>query len=186
MLSHFHNFAKSQNFLIGASLVRISIALLLLYHYLIHYFQRYFLWSDSGVNVYEPKEAAFSLYNFNNSLAYFDLIYHLGIIVTIIYLLGYKGRIISIINYIFYFSLYNRTVHISDGGDNLLIICMLFLLFANTTAYFSLDAKKHQERLKANKTSFFKDISMIFHNFAVLACIIQLCVVYFFSGGSFK
>ncbi|MET3682914.1 putative DCC family thiol-disulfide oxidoreductase YuxK [Alkalibacillus flavidus] len=89
---------------------------------------------------------------------------------------------VSIINYVFYLSLYNRTVHISDGGDNLLIICMFFLLFANTTAYFSLDSTKYHKSLEKNKSSIFKDISTVFHNFAILACIIQLCIVYFFSA----
>ncbi|WP_442951132.1 DCC1-like thiol-disulfide oxidoreductase family protein [Paenibacillus sp. 481] len=72
--------------------------------------------------------------------------------------------------------------HISDGGDNLLAVSLFFLLFANCTAYFSMDAQKYQVSRENRSDSFTFQLSSILHNFAVIFCIIQLCIVYFVSA----
>lgn len=150
MFSRYRDFMVHERFLIGASLLRISIGIIILYQYLIHYGQRYFLFSSEGVMPFY-EEQPWSLYHLNPSLAYFDWIYHLGIVVCIIYLLGYKGRVFTALNFLFYYSLSQRYGHLSDGGDNILIICMFFLIFANNTAYFSLDQARFQRDRKRIK-----------------------------------
>jgi hypothetical protein len=112
----------ADRFLIGTSLLRISIGLILLYQYFIHYGQRHFLFSSRGMSVLsdELKLSLFSLYNLSDSLIYFDIIYHLGIVVSFVYLLGFKGRIFALLNFIFFYSLHIRYGQIGDGGDNLL------------------------------------------------------------------
>ncbi|KEO77774.1 vitamin K-dependent gamma-carboxylase [Paenibacillus polymyxa] len=184
MLLNYRNFFMNERFLIGTSILRICIGLILLFNYFIHYKQRYFFWHESGINIYSAgyKSLTWSLYNLNSSALFFDFIYHLGIIVTIFYLIGYKGRLFSILAYLFFYSLYVRSFHISDGGDNLLIVNMFFLSFANNTAYLSLDSKMNNSSGKDLKDSLLYKLSVIIHNFAVLFCIIQLCIVYFFSG----
>lgn len=184
MLSRFRNYLAQERFLIGASLLRIASGFIILYIYLIHYDQRHFLWTNSGVNIYTDnfKENIYSLYNLSDSLHYFDIIYHLGIIVTIFYLIGYKGRLFSILNYVFFYSIYVRMYHIGDGGDNLLTICLFFLLFANCTAYFSIDSYKYHSLQKKRKHTFLSQLSSIIHNFSVVFCIVQLCIVYFISA----
>ncbi|MCG6197894.1 hypothetical protein H1215_12025, partial [Anoxybacillus sp. LAT_38] len=67
-------------------------------------------------------------------------------IVTILYLIGWKGRIVSVLNFIFTISLMDRNVLISDGGDNIMRLVLFYLLFANTTAYFSADADAYWRR----------------------------------------
>lgn len=180
----FRSFVARDRFLIGAALLRISIGLIVLYQYLIHYGQRHFLFSSSGISVFSDdfKKNVLSLYNLSDSLLYFDIIYHLSIVTSVIYLLGYKGRIFTLINFIFYYSLSVRYGHISDGGDNLLIICMFLLIFSNSTAYFSLDSARFNLNKTTKENTFIYQLSSIFHNFSVLFCIIQLCILYFFSG----
>ncbi|WP_042227893.1 DCC1-like thiol-disulfide oxidoreductase family protein [Paenibacillus popilliae] len=184
MCSRFRDFVAKERFLIGASLLRIAIGIILLYNYLIHYNQRHFLWTNSGINAYsdEFKRFVFSLYNWSDSLLYFDFVYHVGVVITFVYLIRYKGRLFNILNFVFFYSIYNRMLHISDGGDNLLAICLFFLLFANGTAYFSLDAHKFQVFKENRKHTFKYQFSSILHNFAILFCIIQLCFVYFISA----
>lgn len=181
MFSRYRDFMVHERFLIGASLLRISIGIIILYQYLIHYGQRYFLFSSEGVMPFY-EEQPWSLYHLNPSLAYFDWIYHLGIVVCIIYLLGYKGRVFTALNFLFYYSLSQRYGHLSDGGDNILIICMFFLIFANNTAYFSLDQARFQRDREANQDTLRGQFSAMLHNFAVIFCIVQLCILYFFSG----
>ncbi|MNW31644.1 Sporulation-delaying protein SdpB [compost metagenome] len=184
MLSSYRSFFLTERFLIGTSLLRIAIGFIILYNYFVNYWQRYFLWHEFGINMYsdEFKLMSWSLYNLSSSILYFDVIYHLGIIVTIIYLLGYKGRIFTFLTYVFFYSVYIRSFNITDGGDNLLIVNMFFLLFTNNTAYFSLDAALREKTQDLSGLDVFHKFKLIVHNFAVLFCIIQLCIVYFFSG----
>ncbi|UFJ60203.1 DCC1-like thiol-disulfide oxidoreductase family protein [Brevibacillus sedimenti] len=185
---HWLDWLYREEFLIGASLARIGFGLIILYMYLIHYAQRYLLWSDAGLIDHETyvaasmKDHSYSLYMFSPSLAYFDLIYHLGIVVTILYLIGWKGRIISVLNFIFTISLMDRNVLISDGGDNILRLVLFYLLFANTTAYFSADAKEYWRRRPLVEHTMWYKIKAVLHNFAVLFCIINLCIMYLASG----
>lgn len=118
----------------------------------------------------------------NSSFLFFDCIYHIGIIITIFYLIGYKGRLFSILTYLFFYSLYVRSFHITDGGDNLLVVNMFFLMFTHNTAYFSYDSMFRNSDREESKDSLYYKLSVIIHNIAVLFCVIQLCVVYFFSG----
>ncbi|MCP3774920.1 DCC1-like thiol-disulfide oxidoreductase family protein [Paenibacillus sp. MZ04-78.2] len=169
------NFFIKDRFLIGASILRLLFGSLILYYYLIHYSQRYFLWSSIGFNVIDDefKNATYSLYNFSDSLLYFDVIFHLGIIFAFLYTIGYRGKVFSILNFIFYYSLYKRMMYIGDGGDNLMCVALFYLLFANSTAYFSVDASR-----KSTANPFVS----ILHNFSIILCIVQLCIVYFTSG----
>ncbi|WP_270406207.1 DCC1-like thiol-disulfide oxidoreductase family protein [Paenibacillus timonensis] len=174
----------ADRFLIGTSLLRISIGLILLYQYFIHYGQRHFLFSSRGMSVLsdELKLSLFSLYNLSDSLIYFDIIYHLGIVVSFVYLLGFKGRIFALLNFIFFYSLHIRYGQIGDGGDNLLIICLFLLIFSNSTAYFSFDSARFQQNRERKRDTFVYQVLTIFHNFSVFFCIVQLCILYFFSG----
>lgn len=175
---------EQERFLISVSLLRISLGIIILYNYLIHYAQRFFLWSNAGINTYSDAflQNNFSLYNLSSSLTYFNTIYHLGIFTSLIYLLGYKGRSFAVLNYLFFYSLYIRTTHINDGGDNLLNLCLLFLVFADSTRVISIDALLKSKTKDKSHKSFMYRLKMIIHNFSVLFCIIQLCIVYFFSG----
>ncbi len=177
-----------EEFLIGASLARIGMGFIILYMYLIHYAQRYLLWSDAGLIDHETylaassRDQAYSLYMISPSLGYFDLIYHLGIVITILYLIGWKGRFISPLNFIFTISLMDRNFLISDGGDNIMRLVLFYLLFANTTAYFSVDSQSYWQRRPLVEQTLWYKIKAVFHNFAVLFCIINLCVMYLTSG----
>lgn len=55
-------------------------------------------------------------------------------------------------------------------------------MFANCTAYFSLDHNRFMKYRELKKDTFVYQLSSMLHNFAVMFCIIQLCILYFFSG----
>lgn len=179
LLKYNHWFIQSR-FLISASLLRIGLGIVILYMYLMHYAQRFYLWSNDGI--ISNDMLSLNLYTISDSNLFFDLIYHLGILFAFLFLLGYKTRLISIINYIFVFSLLERNGIIADGGDNLLRVCLFYLLFANMSAYFSIDASIKRARSKRIKNKSYERGSNVLHNFAVLMCIIQLCILYLTSG----
>lgn len=174
-------FAK-ERFYIGVSLLRIVFGLLILYFYLIHYNQRYFLFSDYGINTFHNvmKPITYSLYNVTSSLKYFDAVYHVGIVTAILFTLGFKGRLMGILNYVLFYSLYVRFSYIGDGGDNLMVITLFYLLFANTTKYFSVDAAFRKKEAYVSDCR--KTTANIIQYFVVLFCIMQVCIVYVTSA----
>lgn len=174
---------QNERLLIGPSLIRIIFSLLILYFYLINYSSRHFLWGPEGVisyKTYNENVGVPSLYQISEEVWYFELIYHLGIGISILYLIGFKGRITGVLNFIFTWSLFVRNESVLDGGDVLLRIILFYLLFANTTGYFSYDnwIKKvhHQGSHKRNKV--IQGLCFSAHNLSVYACILQLCIVY--------
>lgn len=173
----FYTFMSQERFLKGASLVRIGLGLLILYNYIIVYFQRGALYGPNGI--LGPEHKGFTLYNLNSSLWYFEFLYHAGIIFAILFIVGYKGRVISIINYILTMSFIQQGFLLTDGGDNLMYLLLFYLLFANTTAYYSLDAVNNKKRKGINRKC---ELQNIFTNFAIYACIVQICILYFISG----
>ncbi|PAD20661.1 DCC1-like thiol-disulfide oxidoreductase family protein [Terribacillus saccharophilus] len=179
-LERFFWYMSEDRFLKGASLARIGLGLLILYNYTVLYFQKDVLFSPQGILGENLYTIDFTLYALSSSQFYFEFLYHAGIIFAILFTLGYKGRIVSVINYIFTFSFIQVAFLMTDGGDNLMYLLLFYLLFANTTAYYSLDSLK--SKVNKNYSNYFQKIKSTFHNFAVLACIIQVCILYFISG----
>lgn len=171
------NFFTKERFTIGASILRVFLGLIILYNYTILYSQRHFLFTNDGYSLFSYN--SFSLYSLSDSLIYFDIIYYISIVIAILYTLGIKGRISSILNFIFYYSLYLRFGHIGDGGDNLMIITLFFLIFADCTKYFSFEKRK---KTRKERPSIYSNLSLITHNFAVFFIIAQVIVLYITSA----
>ncbi|MEW9502417.1 DCC1-like thiol-disulfide oxidoreductase family protein [Jeotgalibacillus marinus] len=190
MINKLVSLNNKKHMLIGASLIRITLGFIILYNYIIHYHQRSFLWGPNGITGFSETSleniTLFSLYNFSTSSLYFDLIYHLGMIVALSFLVGYKGKVTSILNFIFVWSIMARNSLILDGGDNISRIILFYLLFAKTTAYFSVDSYLKNKRKGSKETT---EISVnhfslrnLVHNLAILACLTQVSIMYLSSG----
>ncbi|MDT0593187.1 hypothetical protein [Halomonas sp. PAR8] len=110
------DYFSKERFTIGTSILRIIFGIIILYNYVILYSQRHLLFTNNGYATFG--NSGVSLYDISNSTMYFDVVYNVGIVVAILYTLGVKGRLSSILNFIFYYSLYIRFNHIGDGGDN--------------------------------------------------------------------
>lgn len=118
-------FFTEDRFSIATSILRIIFGVIILFNYMILYSQRHFLFSEQGYNTLIGN--TLSLYSLSNSIIYFDVLYHLGIIVAVLYTVGFMGRWSSVLNYLLYFSLNERFYHIGDGGDNIMIIALFSL-----------------------------------------------------------
>ncbi|GEM_PF-231363 len=173
--------------LIGASFFRIGAGLTLLYQYLINYHQRHYLYGPNAVWPYDRfleklREAgSFSLYAFSNHPMVFEAIFHLGILVTALWVLGWRTRIMTPLTYIFLWSLHERNPTLWDGGDNVLQIVMVYAIFANLGAHFSLDAERRRE-MTHRRPNTWQQIAAMCHNGAMLAFALQLCIVYATAG----
>lgn len=180
---------QKKHMLIGSSLIRIAFGFIILYNYAIHYSQRYFLWGPNGLMGHTGSEQGLfsnlSLYSISSSHSYFNIMYHIGILVALLFLFGYKGKATSILNFIFVWSLMTQNNLILDGGDNISRILLFYLLFAKTTEYFSIDAylkrKKGSEDISTYNSNNLSLRNLI-HNLAILACLTQVGILYLTSG----
>jgi len=174
--------------LIGASVARLVIGFNILSIYLINYVQRQHLWGPSGVWPFEEFlrtisiTRSFSLYQFSDSLLFFEIVFHFGILATILFTLGYRVRITAILTWVSLWSLHERNPWILEGGDNLIRIALLFLLFTNLGAYFGYDSQRYWQRFQQNSRPLLQSFSAVLHNFAILGAITQLCIMYFITG----
>ncbi|MBO0653581.1 hypothetical protein J1792_12540 [Streptomyces triculaminicus] len=145
--------------LIGAALARVVLGGVGLYFYLRDYFDRSFLWGPEGVwpwrNFTAPENEAFSLYSVAKTDAWFELVFHVGVIVALLFTLGWKTRITTALHYVFLWSLQQRNPLILDGGDNVTAIVLVFFIFIDSSACLSLDA-----RIKRRKEVSSEGISM--------------------------
>jgi len=168
--------------LIAMSLLRIALGTIVLALYGLHWAQRGFLWGNTGAMPYGEFITylrffrSFSLYGLSPSPLYATVLFWLGLAVTFLFIIGFKTRLTSVLFYVFTWSLYQRNEFVMDGGDNLLIIVAFFMMFADCGAYFSVDRAMGRWTEKTNP------FAALLHNYAVLAIIVQICLLYFTSA----
>ncbi|WP_437586173.1 HTTM domain-containing protein [Sorangium sp. So ce1000] len=184
--NHVVELASRERCLIGASLFRIVAGLTILHLYLANYFQRHYLYGPEGVWPFSRtlEEAhntgAFSIYVLSRSPLYFEVVFHLGILFTALWVVGFRTRLMSLLTYVWLWSLHQRNLVLLDGGDNIVRLALLYGIFAELGAYFSLDA----DRLRAQRErgGDLARIKGMLHNAAILACAVQVCLVYGVAG----
>jgi hypothetical protein len=170
--------------LIGASVFRVIAALAILYQYLSCYHQRHYLFGPRGAWPFaSPVEQAtgeggLSLYLLSPSPVVFELIFHAGIVVTALFLLGWHTRAMTLLTLVLFWSLHQRNPMVGDGGDNLVTIILIYGVFAKLGAHFSLDASRAQPARGAT----WQRLEGMLHNAAMLASAVQLCLMYGLAG----
>jgi hypothetical protein len=168
--------------LIGLSLLRILLGIAATFYYVSDYNRREFLW---GPHAYDSPYLAghqlsggtFSLYLFSNSQFWFELVFHAGLVVAILFTI-YGGRKLTLVQAIFMWSIYNRNQDILEGGDNLARILLIFMVFSVTNAYFSPGARRRREKLESRSGT----LPIVIHNLSTYLIVFQVCVVYFYAG----
>lgn len=171
--------------LYGASVLRVMAGCVILYQYLINYAQRGYLFGPDGVFSFADFAAqqqavgSFSLYHLTPSAIWFEVLYHVGIAVAMAWVLGWRTRLLSPINYLLWISLHNRFPQLWDGGDNLMQIVLIYALFAEVGAHFSFDASRRAARGQSSEPT---GAWAIAHNAALLAIALQVCLVYGVAG----
>lgn len=197
MLDKLVNMITKEHGLIGLSLTRIFFGIAILYELTINFSVRNLLWGANGLYPYQEyqsyarKDNFYTLFDLGTSDMWVNIIVIGGIIVSLCYIIGYHTRIMGVLMAIIVFSLYFRNPEITHGGDNIIRVLFLYLMFARVGAYFSIDAyrKKHNKSNTyrsfftfIHENKIFQDIKTVFHNFAWFACIIQIAFLYFSSG----
>jgi antimicrobial peptide system SdpB family protein len=172
--------------LIGAALMRVSLGACGLYFYLTNFSQRFFLWGPYGVWSWADFRhdnqgwRYFNLYALSRSPVWFSVVFMSGIVVAALFTVGWRTRLTTPLHYLFMWSILQRNPAIPDGGDNLLMLILVYLMFVDSGQYFAVGAARRRMLAQATDSTRRRVVTVL-HNAGVLAIILQVCVVYWTS-----
>jgi len=166
---------------LAAGSLRICLGGITLIFYALHVAQRELLWGPNAAVT--PQDAAvimsanhsWSLYGLFPSELGFEVLFWTGFVVTLAFAFGVGGRITTILFYVFTWSIYQRDYYAIDGGENLLIILAFYMMFMDLTA-LSVDQQLGWFKNRPNTW-----VGAMIHNAALVACLLQLSIMYFVS-----
>ncbi|MFE4697869.1 HTTM domain-containing protein [Streptomyces sp. NPDC056738] len=85
---------------------------------------------------------AFTVLLWSDSRLWFETVYALAVLSAALLLVGWRTRAVSVVFMIGVLSLQNRSVFIGDGGDNVLHLMAIYLVFTRCAQVWSLDARR--------------------------------------------
>jgi Vitamin K-dependent gamma-carboxylase len=183
MLERLEAYSGREQLLIGASVWRLVAGATMLIEYLLNYAQRRYLHGPESPFPFDvfSQTRPYSIYAWGSSPLYFEVCFHLGILFATLWLVGWRTRWVAPVNFMFWWSLQQRFPGLWDGGDNIMRLVLIYSMFANTSAYFSMDASRRRQKPPRSRPTLEKTAAML-HNAAMLAFAIQLGVMYGVAG----
>ncbi|GAA2419665.1 HTTM domain-containing protein [Streptomyces mauvecolor] len=85
---------------------------------------------------------AFTALLWTDSTVWFEIVYALAIVSSALLMLGWRTRTMSVVFMIGVLSLQNRSVFMGDGGDNVIHLMAIYLVFTRCAQVWSLDARR--------------------------------------------
>ncbi|WP_328537779.1 HTTM domain-containing protein [Streptomyces sp. NBC_00344] len=85
---------------------------------------------------------AFTLLMWTDSTAWFELVYAIAVLSSLLLLLGWHTRVASVLFMIGVLSLQNRSIFLGDGGDNVVHLMSTYLVMTRCSQVWSLDARR--------------------------------------------
>ncbi|MET8097498.1 HTTM domain-containing protein [Streptomyces sp. NPDC005236] len=99
---------------------------------------------------------AFTVLMWSDSRMWFETVYLLAVLSSALLLVGWRTRAVSVLFMIGVLSLQNRSVFMGDGGDNVLHLMAIYLVFTRCAQMWSLDARRdrlvHEARARGELT----------------------------------
>ncbi|MFE1289551.1 HTTM domain-containing protein [Streptomyces sp. NPDC058751] len=85
---------------------------------------------------------AFTVLLWSDGQVWFETVYAVAALAAALLLVGWRTRAVSVLFMIGVLSLQNRSVFIGDGGDNVLHLMAIYLVFTRCAQVWSLDARR--------------------------------------------
>ncbi|MBX7555103.1 HTTM domain-containing protein [Streptomyces sp. tea 10] len=105
-------------------------------------------WSWSLAKELTADNRAFTALIWTDGQLWFECFYVLAVLASVALLLGWRTRTASVLFMVGVLSLQNRSVFVGDGGDNVLHLMSIYLVFTRCGQVWSLDARR-AERAEA-------------------------------------
>jgi uncharacterized membrane protein YphA (DoxX/SURF4 family) len=139
--------------LYAAAMLRIGYGLLYLVFLLREFPHRDEMWGPGSPwtpelarEMYDQSGWA-SLLLLSDSPVYFEICYAVALVTCALFVLGWRTRAVSLLFAIVVVSFHARAIYLADGGDNLMVLMAVYLVFTACGRRWSLDARR--TRLKA-------------------------------------
>ncbi|MCP2635305.1 HTTM domain-containing protein [Microbacterium sp. HD4P20] len=135
----------AQHATVSFSILRILYGLSMLIVLIPSLPDRHYLWGAGSWWVepearrrgwWEPLRMIFS----KESVFWFDVAYAVLIVLALLFLVGFKTRWVTPVLLVFWVGLSTNSTLLTNGGDTLMRIILLFVVFANLSQHFSVDA----------------------------------------------
>lgn len=85
---------------------------------------------------------AFTALMWSDGRFWFETVYALSVLTGVLLLLGWRTRTMSVLFMVGVLSLQNRSIFMGDGGDNVLHLMCIYLVFTRCGQVWSLDARR--------------------------------------------
>ncbi|MER7703384.1 HTTM domain-containing protein [Kitasatospora sp. NPDC097605] len=131
-----------------AAAVRIGFGLVWLAYLLREWPNRRLLYGDTSPWSMELAErlladnGALTVLPWFGGRPWFELVYHLAALAALAVLLGWRTRAATVLFLVTVLSLQNRNVFLGDGGDNIVHLMAVYLVFTRCAEVWSLDARR--------------------------------------------
>lgn len=96
---------------------------------------------DMGRDLVANNDAFTSLL-WSDSALWFETVYGLSIVASLLLILGWRTRAVSALFMFGVLSLQNRSIFVGDGGDNVVHLMAIYLVFTRCAQVWSLDARR--------------------------------------------
>ncbi|SPF01695.1 HTTM domain-containing protein [Streptomyces sp. MA5143a] len=108
-------------------------------------------WSWDLAHELIASNGAFTTLMWSDGMVWFEIVYALAVLSSLMLLLGWRTRTASVLFMVGVLSLQNRSVFMGDGGDNVIHLMAIYLVFLRCGQVWSLDARRRRrtrERLE--------------------------------------
>ncbi|WP_307624173.1 HTTM domain-containing protein [Streptomyces sp. V3I7] len=140
-----------------------------------------------------------SVLTLSDSRAYFEVCYTAALVTSALFLLGWRTRAVSVLFAVVVTSFHARAIFMTDGGDNLILLMALYLVFTACGRRWSLDARRTRIRASADTTAGHRldqpsgefrlhlrdarqTVITVLHNCGMLVIAAQVCFLYGSAG----
>ncbi|MFJ3913761.1 HTTM domain-containing protein [Streptomyces vinaceus] len=187
--------------LYAASVMRIGYGLLYLIFLLREFPHRDEIWGPNSTWTPALARQLFDQTGWNSILvlsdsrAYFELCYVTALLTSALFMLGWRTRAMSVLFAVVVTSFHARSIFMTDGGDNLILLMALYLVLTACGRRWSLDARRNRLMTAGagnapdsvrSCTRQLRDarntLTTVVHNCGMLVIAAQVCFLYGSAG----
>ncbi|MFF4455565.1 HTTM domain-containing protein [Streptomyces goshikiensis] len=99
-------------------------------------------WSWDLARRLTDSNEAFSVLMWSESAVWFECVYAVAVLASVLLMLGWRTRAMSVVFMVGVLSLQNRSVFMGDGGDNVVHLMAIYLVLTRCGRVWSLDARR--------------------------------------------
>ncbi|MFJ3222746.1 HTTM domain-containing protein [Streptomyces sp. NPDC086783] len=135
-----------------------------------------------------------SVLTLSDSPLYFELCYASALAICALFMVGWRTRAMSVLFAVVVASFHARSIFMTDGGDNLVLLMAIYLLFTACGRRWSLDARRIRRRSAASaRARWWADTApqlrgarttlvTVVHNSGLVVMGLQVCLLYGAAG----